>query len=266
MKRAELWVIGVLLLVGGGLVWRVDGVPSNPHDFAEQCEACHLNIPQQQGEKLLFNYDIDYVCRYCHEELNDQNSHPSQMVPRMKIPDGFPLDWMGRVTCATCHDPHAENWGVNRNLLRGEVAGRDFCILCHDEFKQAQGLHLIAEIVHSRKESEPSIGKRGAALDAQSSICVSCHDEAVGMVADPGTSIERAMYRGRNMGHPIGFKYAEATRHNRKYIPVGSLPAVITLVEGKVGCTSCHNPYSREKFMLVMSNSGSALCLACHDL
>jgi predicted CXXCH cytochrome family protein len=31
-----------------------------------------------------------------------------------------------------------------------------------------------------------------------------------------------------------------------------------------VGCLSCHNTFSKVPNQLVMSNQGSALCLACH--
>jgi predicted CXXCH cytochrome family protein len=38
----------------------------------------------------------------------------------------------------------------------------------------------------------------------------------------------------------------------------------VKLYEGKIGCGSCHNIYSKEKYMLVISNDSSVLCLECH--
>jgi len=43
----------------------------------------------------------------------------------------------------------------------------------------------------------------------------------------------------------------------------GELP----LVDGLIGCSTCHLPYSKANHagpMLVIDNAGSRLCLACH--
>ncbi|HXG57533.1 MAG TPA: cytochrome c3 family protein [Thermoanaerobaculia bacterium] len=38
------------------------------------------------------------------------------------------------------------------------------------------------------------------------------------------------------------------------------------LVDGRIECTSCHNPHATEtRSMLRIDNTGSRLCLACHD-
>lgn len=259
-----LLIIGLCTLVGGAL-W-VASSPSNPHDFADQCETCHLNVPQKEGEDLLFNYDIDYTCNYCHE-IPGGNSHPSEIVPSMKMPAGFPLDWQGRMTCATCHDPHLENWGVNRALLRGGgVTGRLFCALCHDVLQQSGSQHRITELVHAKNALTPSKEEINSILDRVSLECISCHNGTVGKAMSvrlPGE--EKLTYSGRNMDHPIGMNYREVTLYNDKFHPVESLSPLIMLVDGKVGCSSCHNPYSHELTMLSMNNRGSALCLQCHN-
>lgn len=263
MKRRSLLlsILGLCSLAGGAL-W-VASSPSNPHDFAEQCETCHLITPQKAGEELIFNYDIDYVCNHCHE-IPGTNSHPSLMVPSMPMPAGFPLDWQGRMTCATCHDPHRENWGVNPALLRGDgVAGRTFCALCHDELQQPGSQHRIAEIVHAKNALTPSREEVGRILDRVSYECIGCHDSAIGMARSAGE--ETLTYAGRSMDHPIGMNYREAAQSNDELRPVESLSPLITLVDGKVGCSSCHNQYSHELIMLVMSNKGSDLCMQCHD-
>jgi predicted CXXCH cytochrome family protein len=38
----------------------------------------------------------------------------------------------------------------------------------------------------------------------------------------------------------------------------------IILVNGRVTCISCHNPYSTEAYRLAMPNNRSRLCLECH--
>jgi predicted CXXCH cytochrome family protein len=259
-----LVIIGVCSLAGGAL-W-VASSPSNPHDFAEQCETCHLREPQRAGEELIFNYDVDYLCNYCHE-IPGTNSHPSLMVPSMPMPAGFPLDWQGRMTCGTCHDPHREDWGVNPALLRGDgVAGQTFCALCHNELQQPGSQHRIAEIVHAKNALTPSREEVSSILDRISLECVSCHNGAIGKAANSrNAGVETLTYNGSSMDHPIGMSYREAAQYNDELHPVESLSPLITLVDGKVGCSSCHNQYSHERIMLVMSNKGSGLCLQCHD-
>lgn len=264
-RRRLLPALIALAFLAGGTFW-VASSPSNPHDFSEQCEACHLKEPQEPGEARLFNYDIDYVCHYCHE-MPEKNSHPSQMVPSMPMPAGFPLDWQGRMTCATCHDPHLENWGVNPFLLRGKVSGRQFCALCHDVLRQPGSQHRIAEIVHAKQELAPTRAEIGDVLDRISLECVTCHDGSVGKVANYRIAGEETLtYAGRYMSHPIGMNYREAAIYNQKLRPAESLSPLISLVDGKVGCSTCHNQYSHEQTMLVISNKGSALCLQCHDI
>jgi predicted CXXCH cytochrome family protein len=260
-----LVIIGLCSLAGGAL-W-VASSPSNPHDFAEQCETCHLKKPQRAGEELIFNYDIDYLCNYCHE-IPGTNSHPSLMVPSMPMPAGFPLDWQGRMTCATCHDPHQDNWGVNPALLRGDgVAGRTFCALCHSELQQPGSQHRIAEIVHAKNALTPTREEIGSILDRISLECISCHDGAIGKAINYRLAGEETLtYAGRSMNHPIGMNYSNAAQYNDKLHPVESLSPLITLVDGKVGCSSCHNQYSHELTMLAMSNKGSGLCMQCHNM
>lgn len=265
-RNLLLTILGLCTLAGGA-IW-VASSPSNPHDFSGQCEACHLNEPQNAGtgETLLFNYDIDYGCNYCHE-MSGKNSHPSLMVPSMLMPAGFSLDWQGRMTCATCHDPHLDNWGVNPFLLRGGVSGRTFCALCHKELEQTGSQHRIAEIVHAKKEVTPSRAEVASILDRISMECVECHEGSVGIVTNYRVSGEEALtYAGRSMSHPIGMNYQLSAMNNDKLHPIESLSAMVTLIDGKVGCCSCHNQYSHELTMLVMSNEGSSLCFQCHNI
>ena len=40
----------------------------------------------------------------------------------------------------------------------------------------------------------------------------------------------------------------------------------IRLFNGKVGCGSCHNPYSKNAKFLVIETEGGRLCLSCHEV
>lgn len=65
--------------------------------------------------------------------------------------------------------------------------------------------------------------------------------------------------------HPVGVLYVKvAAEKPRKFHPPGTLPKDIGLSHGKIVCGTCHNVDSKGKFTLIMSNSGSRLCLGCH--
>jgi predicted CXXCH cytochrome family protein len=39
----------------------------------------------------------------------------------------------------------------------------------------------------------------------------------------------------------------------------------VVFVDGKITCISCHNPYKSKDKRLIKSNTGSRLCLTCHQ-
>ncbi len=91
---------------------------------------------------------------------------------------------------------------------------------------------------------------------ASTASCFSCHDGGVALALerrgpqDPGTS------------HPVDVDYAAAySRAPGKYVHPGVLPPDVPLVEGKVVCTSCHDPASTAPKHVARPQS---LCNACH--
>ncbi len=101
--------------------------------------------------------------------------------------------------------------------------------------------------------------------------CLSCHDGTVALdlivnVPSPGgPSLGGKMTGGHVIGtdlsddHPISIDYPNSPGD---FNPSPSGPKLYT---NKVECASCHNPHSTQYGeFLRMSNTGSALCLACH--
>ena len=117
----------------------------------------------------------------------------------------------------------------------------------------------------SRSFSEPP-----KSLDSLSNDCLSCHD---GVMAQNFNVRIKNNPGGRVMslediigGHPVGMEYD-------KYVSVGgkdyrsdvTFSREMVFAEGKVGCLTCHNPLNKDKGHLVMNNSRSELCFACHN-
>ncbi|MBI5739608.1 MAG: hypothetical protein HZA16_02705 [Nitrospirae bacterium] len=220
------------------------------HNFEGQCETCHISPP---GEEMIFSKDIDFLCNDCHDELGF--SHPSGLKPSFSLPEGFPLDWAGRMTCATCHSIHGEE----KYLLRGK-SGRAFCYACHGEnfethLSQSQPTHSASK---SSRAGFQVVSDEGS-VDKLSLECMGCHDETI--VRGSGIWTDRT-----GGSHPIGVDYMEAyIKRVKHFRHPSAINSAVRLFDGKVGCGSCHNIYSKEKFYVtVRSDRKSSLCTSCH--
>lgn len=63
--------------------------------------------------------------------------------------------------------------------------------------------------------------------------------------------------------HSIGVSYQEAARFGG-YQPIAALPDEVLLLEGRVGCVSCHVPYRCKHGRRPQVRNG--LCTSCHAL
>jgi len=257
-------VICLIGLVTGSLLFGVaiwGGLKDKGHEFSGRCNRCHLTQPET-GKPGRFSRSISFLCLECHN-VSRENSHPIGVVPSMQVPEGFLLDWSGKMTCATCHDPHA---GADNQYMRTDARGRDFCNLCHRGRLPMQDPHVgTVSIAHAKHGVYHDDSTLAQVLDYFSMECLSCHDGVI--ASDTSYAIaggNAVTYQREGLSHPIGMNYRKAALHDRELRPVESLSPYIALYDGKVGCASCHNPYSRQHRMLTMNNSGSALCLECH--
>ncbi len=213
-------------------------------------------------------------CGTCHR-MDKSFSHPVDVVPSAAIiiPADLPLSLDGKMTCTTCHDTdgvlgHGRKQGVSRDgLLRPALSIGSGCTACHHlsartGSKSSSGHSLGIDRAHytrtasaRRQSMKPAFTMATIDLDIESRNCLSCHDGTV--ASDIG--------REGHQGHPVGVIMA-SSNPNRE-MPVRSanmLDPRIRLFDGRVGCNSCHNPYSGEKNQLIMSNVASRLCLSCH--
>lgn len=116
--------------------------------------------------------------------------------------------------------------------------------------------------------------------DGPSILCLSCHDGTVALGSVVSRSTPIAMATGTNMpaglsnlstnlrnDHPISFSYTAslATADGQLKAP-GSITPPVSLKNGKVQCTSCHDPHSNvNSDFLVTTSQNSALCNSCHQ-
>lgn len=270
---------------------------ANPHGTAEGCAACH---DQHGGQWVVPPLgEVDALCLTCH----DGSSAPREAHPigrRFAGPHVVqPPDWpapQGVLACLTCHDmvrgciagglPPEQN----RLHLRGNAPPQSsaYCAQCHVEAlherfnphtilaKAAPAVDASCRFCHDPTPDIPADGlRRGAPalIAAEPALCLRCHDYHVDYF-EPG-----------HTGAPISDKILAQLRGHRPTDGNGETVrtrlALPLTAEGRVTCSTCHNPHGKELFAegtelsagamgpprdgrYALRVPGLQLCQACH--
>ena len=232
------------IIVFALLVMIVIGLESQPHTFKE-CTSCHV-MPNPSGSTVAarsMTQSITYLCRKCHEKTLDEGyMHPVDTRPQnVNIPADMPLSRSGEITCATCHDVHAEfytSYGARTHFLRRQESGKTFCKICHGSGSSSQGHEAYLGEAHFR--SQYIVTDSLHELDPMSRNCVSCHDgtyaQSVAIGVGTWTHQRNLMQHDRG-SHPIGMDY-EKVRMNRSkktdLRPMADVDPRIQFFDGRV--------------------------------
>lgn len=209
---------------------------------------------------------------------------------------------LGNQICIYCHTPH--NAGQN-NLLWNKAGNGNttfrlytssetlshtakaatlsadspslLCMSCHDGKTAMNVLHTRGE---GPPASDPSVSPALSGYPDGSRLAYGTTPlfmvNPLYFFGAPALSPNLGGVSGDDLtnDHPIGFSYTDAfgEKGSASLKAIGSIDPRIKFrgTTNKVECTSCHNPHvdsndtARIPF-LVMSNSASALCLACHN-
>jgi len=155
--------------------------------------------------------------------------------------------------CVFCHTPHNAN--PTRALWNRELPGVTY--------------QLYASSTLRATLQQPTGSSR---------LCLSCHDGLLALgnlrVPPPGGPLTLGPLTGPDVlgtdlsdDHPISFVYDGMLAASRGgLVDPASLPSTLRLdADRQVQCTTCHNPHEdRLPHFLRMSNTGGALCGACH--
>jgi len=166
--------------------------------------------------------------------------------------------------------------GEGQPSLRGvngpAVASVQFCAKCHDTGgkRTARAMHWMA-MTRAHIPADAGLPKDAAGfLDAGSRRCMECHD---GVTARESNSASAWDHQPGSIGdirrsHPVGVPYPKrfSAKGSGPFRPASLLPPKVRLPAGQVSCVSCHDLYSTDRDKLSVSNEGSALCFACHEL
>ena len=168
----------------------------------------------------------------------------------------------GLPACYFCHAPH--------NGVAGTQVG-----LWSQKLSTVQNYTLYPQNQVTNVVQEPLIGD-------QSNVCLSCHDGTVapgqtspwGPIKMSGSMQSQDIFgKDLSTAHPFNFKLPLQMPANQNLISSVvtsgvTLNPAVKMPGGNVQCTTCHEPHVQgldaSNAFLVMDNTGSALCLACH--
>ncbi len=169
--------------------------------------------------------------------------------------------------CKPCHTPH------NTKALASPLWNHELSTVTYTMYDSTKSPTMDADV-----SSQPN---------GISKICLSCHDGTValenyGDIKDGTIFLFGNVLIGTDLSndHPISFVYdtSLATEDGELYDPstkfsglVGSSGTIHDdmLFQGRMECSSCHDVHNTRAVagtkLLRKDNTGSALCLTCHD-
>lgn len=157
--------------------------------------------------------------------------------------------WADGDSCGVCHTPHREEVPETAPLWDPQA-----------DLNRTFGTPLS-------ESKEAGVG---------TTMCLRCHDGTIARdtipIDTPRNRFENVQHPGHfsighgDSNHPVGVEYPRVEKGFHAPSKVESGGHVL-LPGGRVECISCHDPHamSGHKYMLVMSNARSALCLTCHN-
>ena len=183
--------------------------------------------------------------------------------------------------CSYCHSPHIPTTGIPTPLWARKAAA-------------SKGWGVYSSSTMDATVIDPS-DPTGDQNKNESNMCLSCHDGSAMYTtsqyekrpyvspSSAWTAVENRTvgaaqnlisgnYNGLSHTHPVNFDYDAAQladpglypKVNAKYVYLDGTTKVGRLFNGKMQCSSCHNPHNSSK-MIQGTTADSKLCVACHN-
>ena len=181
----------------------------------------------------------DYVgwelCQGCHLDL----VNAWKQTKMGKIMLGNPRDSLEAQACEACHGPAREHikkgdiskiFGFKRISRTTAAEKNERCLQCHE--KTARTLW------------------KGSTHDANGVACTECHAIMHNMA-------ERANLQKETVLETCGRCHAQRVAQQMRF-------SHMPLSQGKMECTSCHNPHGSPNEKLLIASSVNETCFTCH--
>ncbi|MEN8118799.1 MAG: cytochrome c3 family protein [Bacteroidota bacterium] len=172
--------------------------------------------------------------------------------------------WANNRICIVCHTPHNGTAMANAPLWNRELSAT-----------ATYTMYSSLTFDGAASAVDPI-----ATSSSNSRLCLSCHDGTVALENFGGVTTGTTFITGSaNIGtdlsndHPISFTYDDALSTTDPGLWQPSTTAALggtiqseMLFGDQLECASCHNVHDNTNgFFLRMDNTGSALCLTCHN-
>lgn len=273
-----LLLIGLTLL-NSGLAGAAPGnVRFTKHNMSNNVDpAKGLAIGGGPNQRRIYSNEVDQVCIFCH---TPHNAQPAQPLWNKAMPtQTFRL---------YTSSPSLSAAAKTSSLPAGSVSL--LCLACHDGKTAINVLHNSAGAgIDTGSDKKVDIGGQydnaegGYPNPAGGGVSLGIYGGFGDYPPDIGRTATDA-FAGDNLtdDHPIGFSYTAAKGAATKLndlatVSAKSSGAIRFYPPGnRVECSSCHDPHVNYtpgtpganvelRPFLVMSNTGSAMCLSCHN-
>lgn len=118
------------------------------------------------------------------------------------------------------------------------------------------------------EESSFAAAENNNGIDTFSADCLGCHDGGaavpVGLQLRNDPFNRTSHVSSKQNDHAIGMNYNTYVGADHGFKPLTNNRSMI-LINGKVGCLTCHNPLNPAKGHLVKADNNSDLCFSCHN-
>ena len=231
MRRLFIWLVGIAVVVGFAAVGTFSDVTNSSHNLSTS------------GPLTDKSSDEDQICVFCH------TPHEATVT--------VPL-WNHSMSAVASYDVYSSGTSptldaVDLTDIGGGTDISNLCMSCHD------GTIAVNSLGNPSNDlgANPTMGS-GTELNVSFQI-----DAA------------RATNLGQDLSddHPINFTYDSnlaltldgelADPFDTAYVDAAR---TVPLFNSKLQCASCHDPHDNtNQPFLVKDNTGSALCLTCHQ-
>jgi len=186
--------------------------------------------------------------------------------------------------CKGCHEKHVESYMKTKHGQQGNSRGPD-CQTCHTnalEHAKAGGGRGAGGILSYSDKKTPA--------DKKAAVCLSCHegnrhlafwDSGKHKKNDVSCNDCHSLHGTPGAGSTIALKhpnpsitafqttgrqlqYETCTTCHKQIRAQLSKPSHHPIIEGKIGCSDCHNPHGALSKAMVKNESVNQLCTSCH--
>jgi predicted CXXCH cytochrome family protein len=261
----------VFLLTASAIAARA---ADNPHWQKDACETCHT---KSDGKLLAIPAtEVSNLCLRCHDGVNSVSEvHPigRPIAQQNYIDPGWPTT-AGNLDCITCHDAKqacdttGETPEVNAAFLRSDhsvESPTSFCANCHKpERDKKLNPHLMlapdrsvlqdrCQVCHANKMDPSTLQRSGKTTlkEDQLVLCRSCHPhhKDISRQGHVGTTIKPEMLAYMRARELSGLLTIPDKSTVNDLQAAGAKPTLmVPAPDGKVVCSTCHNPHERGVF------------------